>query len=363
MIGWTLGRYFFVRYLKTTCYFLLSIFVLVLLIDFTENSNRLAYLPHYTTKNALLVSLLRIPFIIQQVIPFIALFSAMAMLVSFNRKSELVVARSIGVSAWQFLMPACFGAFLFGLFSIFFINPLAAWGSSQAEKIMTQWRSNNVLTSLTNTRIPWFTQRTNSGRITIGARSITDQGRSLIDATFVQYNDNTTIKNWINTKKATLKNGAWLLASGTIYKIGHPPEKFTKLKITTNLKPEFLTEHLADPATIPFYQLPTKIMIARSFGYSANNFDMYLQSLIALPALLVAMTLIAATVSLNFTRFGQTGTLILGGITAGFILYVISVLVQAFGNAGYIPPVIAAWTPVVIALFLGISFLLHKEDG
>ncbi|EJF94293.1 LPS export ABC transporter permease LptG [Bartonella taylorii] len=363
MIGWTLGRYFFIRYFKTTCYFFVGIFILALLIDFTENSGRLSHLPSYTAKDAFLVSVLRIPFIMQQLIPFIALFSAMVMLISLNRKLELVVTRSIGVSAWQFLMPACLGAFLFGLFSIFLINPLAAWGFSQAEKMMTEWRSSNVLTPLHHTRIPWFTQRTNSGRTTIGAKSITDQGLSLVDATFVQYNDNATVKNWINTKKATLTNGAWLLKNGIIYKIGHPPEKFTTFQIKTNLKSEFLTERLVNPATIPFYQLPKKIIIARSFGYSANSFDMYLQSLIALPALLVAMTLIAATVSLNFTRFGQSGTLILGGVLAGFMLYVISVLVQAFGNTGYIPPIIAAWTPVVIALFLGISFLLHKEDG
>lgn len=363
MIGWTLGRYFFIRYLKTTCYFLGGIFILALLIDFTESSNRLSSLPHYTAKDAFFISILRMPFIMQQLIPFIALFSAMAMLISLNRKLELVVTRSIGVSAWQFLIPACFGAFLFGLFSILFINPLAAWGFSHAEKIMTEWRSNNMLTSLHPPRILWFTQRTNLGRTTIGAKSITDQGLSLLDATFVQYNDNATVKNWINTQKATLIKGAWLLKNGTIYKIGHPPEKFTEFQIKTNLSPEFLTERLVNPATISLYQLPKKIMIARSFGYSANNFDMYLQSLIALPVLLVAMTLIAATVSLNFTRFGQSGKLILGGVLAGFILYVISVLVQAFGNAGYIPPIIAAWTPVVIALFLGISFLLHKEDG
>ncbi|WP_406604410.1 LPS export ABC transporter permease LptG [Bartonella gliris] len=363
MMGWTLGRYFFMRYLKMACYFFGAILVLSLLIDFTENSGRLSYLPHYTAKDALLISVLRIPFIMQQLIPFIALFSAMTMLISLNRKYELVVTRSIGVSAWQFLMPACFGAFLLGLFSILIVNPLAAWGFSQAEKMMTEWRSNNVLTSLNNTRIPWLTQHTNLGRTTIGAKSVTDQGLSLIDATFVQYNDNATVKNWINTRKATLTNGAWLLTNGTIYRSGHSPENFTEFQIKTNLKPEFLTERLANPATIPFYQLPTKIMIARSFGYSANSFDMYLQSLIALPALLIAMTLIAATVSLNFTRFGQSGALILGGVIAGFMLYVISVLVQAFGNAGYIPPIIAAWTPVVIALFLGISFLLHKEDG
>ncbi|WP_273789134.1 LPS export ABC transporter permease LptG [Bartonella sp. ML70XJBT] len=363
MIGWTLGRYFFIRYLKITCYFCGSILVLALLIDFTENSGRLASLPHYTAKDAFLLSVLRIPFIMQQLIPFIALFSAMATLISLNKKLELVVTRSIGVSAWQFLMPACLGAFLLGLLSIFLINPFAAWGFSQAEKMMTEWRNNNILTSLHNTRIHWLTQRTDLGRTTIGAKFIIDQGPSLLDATFVQYKDDATVKNWINTPKATLTNGAWFLTNGTIYKIGHPPEKFTELKIKTNLKPEFLTERLMNPATIPFYQLPKKIMIARSFGYSANNFDMYLQSLIALPALLVAMTLIAATVSLNFTRFGQSRTLILGGVIAGFMLYVISVLVQAFGNAGYIPPIIAAWTPVVIALFLGISFLLHKEDG
>ncbi|WP_375705901.1 LPS export ABC transporter permease LptG [Bartonella sp. AA2SXKL] len=363
MIGWTLGRYFFIRYLKITCYFWGSIFVLALLIDFTENSGRLSSLPHYTAKDAFFLSALRIPFIMQQLIPFIALFSAMATLISLNKKLELVVTRSIGVSAWQFLMPACFGAFLLGLFSILLINPLAAWGFSQAEKKMTEWRNHNVLTPLHNTSIHWLTQRTNLGRTTIGAKSITDQGLSLLDATFVQYNDNATVKNWINAPKATLTNGFWLLTNGTIYKIGHPPEKFTVLQIKTNLKPEFLTERLVNPATISFYQLPKKIMIARSFGYSANNFDMYFQSLIALPALLVAMTLIAATVSLNFTRFGQSRMLILGGVIAGFMLYVISVLVQAFGNAGYIPPIIAAWTPVVIALFLGISFLLHKEDG
>ncbi|WP_455477453.1 LPS export ABC transporter permease LptG [Bartonella sp. B41] len=363
MIGWTLGWYFFIRYLKTTCYFFLGILVLTFLIDFTENSGRFAHLPHYTVKGVFLFSLLRVPFIMQQIIPFIALFSAMVMLISLNRKFELLVTRSIGVSAWQFLIPACLGAFLFGLFSVLLINPLAAWGSSKAEKIIAQWNGNNETTSLNDTRIPWLTQYTNSGKTTIGAKCITDQGKSLINAIFVQYNENATIKNWINTQKATLMNDAWLLTNGTIYRMGHTPKKFTKFWIKTNLKPEFLTENLANPATIPFYKLPTKIMVSRFFGYSANNFDMYLQSLIALPALLVAMTLIAAAVSLKFVRFGQSGILILGGVIAGFILYVVSVLVQAFGNAGYIPPIIAAWIPVVIALFFGISFLLHKEDG
>ncbi|MBH9987778.1 LPS export ABC transporter permease LptG [Bartonella sp. W8098] len=363
MIGWTLGRYFFLRYVKTTIYFLLGIFILSLLIDFTINAGRLAGLPGYSPFGALAISALRIPFNMQQLFPFVALFSAMATLIALNRKMELVVTRSIGVSAWQFLTPLCFGAFLFGLFGVIVVNPIAAWGTSQSEKILSEWKGKNIETTVDNERIPWLTQRTDYGVTTIGTKATADGGLTLLDATFVEYNDDETIKDWLNATRAHLTHGYWVLESGARYRASHEPENYTELKVPTNLRPEFVEEKLADPASIPFYDLPRKIEIARSFGYSANSFDMQLQSLIALPALLIAMTLIAATVTLKFVRFGQSRTMILGGIIAGFVLYVVTVLVQAFGKAAYVPPVIAAWVPVVIALFFGISFLLHKEDG
>jgi lipopolysaccharide export system permease protein len=90
---------------------------------------------------------------------------------------------------------------------------------------------------------------------------------------------------------------------------------------------------------------------------------MQFNSLLALPPLLVAMTLIAATVSMRFARMGQSLTMILGGIVAGFLLYVVSVLVKAFGTAGFVPTSVAAWFPVVVATFFGVTYLLYKEDG
>jgi len=367
MIGSTLARYFFRCYARITLYFLLGIFSLSLLMDFTENAGRLASLPGYTPLGALMLSCLRIPFIMQQLFPFVALFSAMATLISLNRRLELVVARSIGISAWQFLLPICFGAFLFGVIAVAAVNPLAAWSSAKAQDIAAGWRGDNgqlgAASATDNNRVPWLTQKTDEGTTTIGAKMVTERGRVLIDATFVRFNEDKTIHDWINVSSAKLENGYWQLSKGALYRSGVSPLEVDGMRIKTQLRPEFIEERLADPATVPFYELPEKIRVARSFGYSANEFDMYLQSLLALPALLVTMTLIAATVSLRFVRMGQSGWLILGGIIAGFALYVISVLVKAFGNAGYVPPMIAAWAPVIIALFFGISFLLHREDG
>jgi lipopolysaccharide export system permease protein len=42
---------------------------------------------------------------------------------------------------------------------------------------------------------------------------------------------------------------------------------------------------------------------------------------------------------------------------------VLSNLVFAIGLAGTLPVIIAAWTPALIILMLGVASLLHLEDG
>jgi len=365
MIGPTLGRYFFSSYLKMTFYFLIGTFVLSLLLDYSENAGRLAGLPGYSALGAFFISVLRIPFIMQQLFPFIALFSGMATLMSLNRRLELVIARASGLSVWQFLLPACLGAAFFGIMAVVIVNPLAAWSMTKAETIITDWRGKEVKGAVKadNKNVPWLTQRTDEGTTTIGAKMITQRGRVLLDASFVRFNHDKSVADWLVTPHATLEDGYWLLHDVTRSRAGDAPEKIKEMRIATHLRPEFVEERLADPASIPFYQLPEKIKIARSFGYSGNGFAMQWHALLALPALLIAMTLISATVSLKFMRFGTSAWMIFAGIFAGFVLYVITTLVQAFGNAGYVPPFVAAWVPVIVAMFFGISFLLRREDG
>jgi lipopolysaccharide export system permease protein len=361
-MGWTLGRYFFFRYATITLWFFLGIFALIFLIDFTELTSRTARLPGFTYQIALAISALRVPMLVLQMVPFVALFAAMATLVSLNRKYELVIARSAGISAWQFLLPACIGALIFGILAVGVMNPIAAYGLSRSQLIESDLRSgssNEVSASST----PWIRQKTSQGDTIIGARAILSQGLEMADATFFQLDEGGEIFARKDARRAYLRDGYWELVDVKV--LGSDGTLSTQAldRIPTDLKPEFVQERLAEPETIPFYELPRKIEVARSFGAKANAFAMQFDSLLALPFLLVAMTLIAATVSMRFARMGQSGTMILGGVVAGFLLYVVSVLVKAFGVAGFVPPFVAAWFPVVVAMFFGVTFLLYKEDG
>jgi lipopolysaccharide export system permease protein len=185
----------------------------------------------------------------------------------------------------------------------------------------------------------------------------------LADAVFFDIDRQGDIGERKDAKRAYLRDGYWELQDVRRFRNGQQIEAVAEDRVPTNLKPEFVQERLARPETIPFLELPSKIEVARSFGLRANAFAMQFHSLLALPMLLVAMTLIAATVSMRFARLGQSATMILGGVLAGFLLYVVSVLVRAFGNAGFVPPYVAAWLPVVVALFVGVTFLLYREDG
>ena len=135
MIGHTLFLYFFRRYVATFVQFFLGVSVISYLVDFTEFSRFKSTLPGYTIGGGLLVSALRIPLITQTAIPFIILFSAIATLMALNRRYELVVARSAGVSAWQFLAPLCLASMLIGILVVTVFNPLGARALSWSQQL------------------------------------------------------------------------------------------------------------------------------------------------------------------------------------------------------------------------------------
>ena len=362
MIGPTLWWYLFRRYLAMTGWFVLGVLVIIYMVDFSEFSDRVAALPGYTMQMGLMLSALRLPNIFQATIPFIILFSSMSVLIVLNRRYELVVARAAGVSAWQFLTPLCAASFLIGIAVVTVVNPLSSYSLSLVEEVEVEMGIRQGSAGSFG-RTPWIRQRTDEGVTIIGARNVARRGLLLGDASFIRFDDDGAIAERVDSRVASLRDGYWLLHDATRVLRDTPPEAVDQMQISTNLRPEFVEERLAPAESISFFELPRKIEVARSYGLGANAFAMQYQSLLVLPLLLVAMTLIAATVSLRFIRFGQSGAIVLAGVLAGFLLYVVTVLAKAFGTAGIVPPFVAAWLPVVIASALGVTVLLHKEDG
>ena len=79
--------------------------------------------------------------------------------------------------------------------------------------------------------------------------------------------------------------------------------------------------------------------------------------------MLAAMVLLAAAFSLRFFRVGGLQKMVLGGVTSGFALYVMSKVTDDLSKAELLQPALAAWLPVVVGGLSGFVALLYLEDG
>ncbi|MEJ8573365.1 LPS export ABC transporter permease LptG [Microbaculum marinum] len=335
---------------------------LIFLIDSVENLRR-AGNHDVGIGTVLLLSFYRLPSLTELVLPFAVLFAAMMTFLMLTKSLELVVARSVGMSVWQFCAPALIIALLVGIAATTLYNPLAADFKARHEALFAEaFGSYSTPFGFAGQSI-WLRQDGVDGPSVLHANAASGDGQRLRSVTAIMFDGNGEFRERFEARSARLENGNWRLTNGWLIQPGMPPQFHQSYLLSTYLSKSQVAERLASAETISFWDLPEQIEIAQRAGLPAIQYKLQYQTLLARPLLLCAMVLIAATVSLRVFRFGNIGRMILGGVVAGFVLYVVSKLVGDFGTAGAVTPFAAAWTPPLVATLLGSTVLLYQEDG
>ena len=363
IIAGTLGRYFGLRFINAVLVVLVGIFALVALIDYIELMRRAGDIPNVSAALVAKTSLYRVPQVVERILPFCVLIGAMSCYLNLSRRLELVVARSAGMSAWQFVMPAVVTAFVFGIIATAIYNPISATLQERSKRFEAELFGQTATTAGRSGGTFWMNQRTDEGQAIINAAGSRDQGINLNGVSIYVFDIDGRFKQRIEARAAVLVPGAWLLRDTRIYVLGTVPTIEPEYRLKTSLTPEQVRESFATPETVPFWDLPVYIQIAEHAGLVAAGYRLQFQKLLARPFLLAAMVLLAAAVSLRFFRFGGIQKMVLSGIAAGFLLYVLSKVTEDLSKAELMHPVAAAWLPVFVGGVTGCVALLYQEDG
>lgn len=361
MIGRTFGLYLSQRFLRTIGLVFATMFALIYLLDFVELLRRASDSEGASAAFIAFISLLRVPALCEQVLPFAVLFGAMAAFLALSRKLELVVARAAGLSAWQFLVPPVAIVALIGIFSITVYNPMSAVFKQRADqyeaRVFGKTGREQADTSL------WIRQKSVDGQAIIRAERSSDRGTVLSSVTAFVYDGEGRFLERVEAGYARLFPGFWTLENAKVLRAGVEPAFHKNFILSSNLSPEQVTQSFVSPESVPFWDLPALRERTELAGLDATGYRLRYQVLLARPLLLVAMVLVAASFSLRFFRFGGVARMVVGGVVAGFVLYVTTKLVGDLGNAGLVSAPLAAWSPAIIGTMLGTLALLHQEDG
>jgi lipopolysaccharide export system permease protein len=362
MIAGTLTRYFGLRFLSAVLAVFVGTLLLTAMIDFLELMRRAGDVKDASTLLIAKITFFRVPFITERVMPFAILVGAMFCYLNLSRRLELVVARAAGISAWQFTAPALIIAALIGAAATTLYNPISANLREQSTRLEGDLFGHD--SDLRNSGSGfWLRQRTEEGQAVINAKTSRQQGIQLGGVTIFRFDPAGRFHDRIEAKTATLETGYWQLEEARLYASGVAPGEWDMLRLKTNLVPAQVGESFATPETVPFWQLPSYIEIADGAGVDAAGYRLQYYQLLAQPFYLVAMVLLAASCSLRFFRFGGVQKVVLGGVGAGFLLYVVAKITGDLSKASLMTPMAAAALPPAIGSITGLIALLYQEDG
>ncbi len=346
----TLGRYFAGRFVVSALGVFASIFVLLVLVDYIEMVRKTSGLVSASALAVAETSLFRVPQLLEKMMPFCILIGAMTCYLALSRRLELVVARAAGVSAWQFIAPALASAILLGILATTAYNPMSA----NLREISKRMEDASGF---------WINQVNSDGQAIINAARSEQQGVRLTGLTVFRFDTNYQFKERIEAREATLEDGRWLFKSVRRYSLDGPPIDEDNFTLATSLTPAQVRNSFSTPETVSFWQLPGYIRSSESSGFATAGYRLQYHKLIAQPFLLAAMVMLAASVSLRFFRFGGVQKMVLSGVGAGFLLYVLSKVTEDLSKAELMHPIASAWLPVLVGGLTGFLALLYQEDG
>jgi lipopolysaccharide export system permease protein len=361
MIATTLARYFASRFLLATLAVFMGIFLLVVFVDYIELMRRTANIATASAFFVAQTSLFRVPQLLERLMPFCILVGAMSCYLALSRQLELVVARAAGISAWQFMTPALITAMVLGVLATTIYNPVSATMQERAKQMEAELFGDRI--GLQDASGFWINQVTDEGQAIISAASSQDQGAHLTGLTVFRFTSDGEFKERIEAREATLEPGMWRFLAARRYTLDNPASEQTTITLRTNLTPDQVRNSFATPETVSFWQLPQYIKSSQSSGLATAGYRLQYQKLLSRPFLLAAMVMLAGAVSLRFFRFGGVQKMVLSGVAAGFLLYVLSKVTEDLSKAELMHPIAAAWLPVCVGGLTGFLALLYQEDG
>ncbi|MCC6597821.1 MAG: LPS export ABC transporter permease LptG [Alphaproteobacteria bacterium] len=370
----TLSRYLIRAYLINTLALLAALLGIIYLFDTVELIRRASKTEHMPVGLILQMSLFKLPEVGQLLFPFAILFGAMFTFWQFNRRSELVVLRASGFSVWQFLAPVMVIAILIGCLQIGVINPIGAVLVGRYQQLENRYLEHHENQIAIFQEGLWLRQDANgnletgapqsaSGYVILHARRIHQPGWVLQEPSAFYFSHEDALLMRLDAAQARLEPGQWLFEDVKIHPQGGSAESRPDYSLPTRLTVSDIEESFSSPQSLSFWHLPGHISTMENTGFDASHLRVYYYTLLAQPLLFVALILLAATVSMRPPRLGGTMNLLAAGVFIGFFVFFMSSYLQALGASQQIPPVLAAWSPAMICLLLGLTSVMHLEDG
>lgn len=362
----TLGWYLASRWLGALMLTLLALSTFIYLIDLIELLRQLAG-KNVPAGVAALMTLGKVPDLLIQLLPFAILLGTLVWLNQLNRRQELVALRASGLPARRFVLGPLLACAFVGVVTLFIVNPVSATLLKRYERWYGEIFPNTVKGLVTSGGNIWLRQdevdptQTRKSYFIYG-HNVSANGQNLGQATVFVFNEQGDFMARLDASQAALEPGQWQLHNVFLLSPRKQIVHENVVTLPTTLTAEQIQASFNPPGTLSVWELGNFIKVLKQSGFPISRYSMAYQRLLALPILGMTMLLLAVPFGLRFTRNQGLATVILAGLGLGFGFYLFGNIAAAYGLAGRLDVVLAAWLPACMAILLAAALLIHLRE-
>ncbi len=339
---------------------LIIITILVLFLNLLEIS-RILEKENTTLGFFLLLSLLKLPTIISEIIPFVVILSIAFLFKNLITNNELISIRNMGFSILDIFKPIAIAIFLFGLFILLFINPLAAKFENNFNNLTSIKYPNMYSIKFINEGM-WIkniSEDNNKNYINISKINLDNMNAEEIKI----LNINNKFNKIIIAEKGEIIDKIFKLQNVSILNINN--DKFEKVEfynLILNFDKSNIIDSILNFKFIPFYKYKKHVNNLKKFNLHSSEVSLYYLSEILKPIFLVIIGFTVMGFSGKFKRNENFFKVLFISILIGFLIFLLKEIVTALTTTMEISFIISYFIIFMFPLIIGLYQMIRIES-
>ena len=339
---------------------LIIITILVLFLNLLEIS-RILEKDDTTLGFFLLLSLLKLPTIISEIIPFVVILSIAFLFKNLITNNELISIRNMGFSILDIFKPIAIAIFLFGLFILLFINPLAAKFENNFNNLTSKKYPNMYSIKFINEGM-WIkniSEDNNINYINISKINLDNMNADEIKI----LNINNKFNKIIIAEKGQIIDKIFKLQNVSILNINN--DKFEKVEfynLILNFDKSNIIDSILNFKFIPFYKYKKHVSNLKKFNLHSSEVSLYYLSEILKPIFLVIIGFTVMGFSGKFKRNENFFKVLFISILIGFLIFLLKEIVTALTTTMEISFIFSYFIIFMFPLIIGLYQMIRIES-
>lgn len=355
----TLTAYVSRLFLVHVAVMLFGFVALLQLIDLLNNSDRIV--ERHGNDVGVLIRYIgyRLPELIAFIVPFAVLLAALLVLSRLAQSAEVLALKAAGVSYYRILLTFLPSAILVAVLHFVVADQLAP----VATRAMNEWDAS--VENLDDDAVdPASAMWIRDGVTLVRVAAVARRGTLLRGVTLFERDENHDFRARITAQRAGYANGGWILYDVERFMPtpgGSGIVRFPEWRWETALLPAHFSNLAATPASLSAAQLHAFSSKQDVGSHPTYFYETWLNRRLALPLISLIMVLLAAPVAQSLSRQRGVALGLMLGIGMGFLYFIVDGLLQALGESGMLPPLLAAWSPALLFAIIGTASLIRVE--